>query len=151
MARRAGWLVERLLPPVVNVDIVRRVRGGLQLRGFRVARRATERGIDLVVAHQAIRHLRKVLAAHLFGFGQAAMTGHAGVLVAAKMPRGILGAGKGLGRREVRLLLNRRHEQRRQVPKFKVELMIEVCDKRRRGRLDLPLVLVALDARILYR
>jgi hypothetical protein len=79
------------LPPVANrarlqiqpgalvgmrIQKISRVTGRLQLRIFRMAKRAAIRQIDLVVAHQAIRHLRHGCG-HRIGIFKSPMARHA--------------------------------------------------------------------------
>ena len=60
MTHRAGFLVEPGIAPVVCVEKIRSMSSRLQRRALGVTEFATERIVDLVVADQAIGHLRKI-------------------------------------------------------------------------------------------
>src|ERR1039457_5590603 len=59
VAHRASRLIRIELAACVSIQEIGRVAGRLQLSALHVAELATVRWIDLVMAHQAIRHLRQ--------------------------------------------------------------------------------------------
>ena len=90
VANGASGFVQRHVLPVVGVDEVRRVVGGLQGSPFFVAERATEGWIDLVVTNETIRHLRKIVLGERRRLLHAAVTSGAGAR-AVEMPADIAG------------------------------------------------------------
>ena len=92
MADRAAWLIEVHLARAVGRDETFYVTGGLEVIVLGVALFATERIVDLVVADDAVRHLRHVEGGNLVALRQSAMAGVAGVLrieVPADVARGL--------------------------------------------------------------
>ena len=75
VAYRAGLLVEARILAGVSIENIPCVVRRPKLRARSVAKSATVGRIDLVVAHQAIRHLRHIGLTDFGGFGQASMTG----------------------------------------------------------------------------
>ena len=115
--------------------------GRLEVSCLGVAFLAAERVLDLVVAHQAIGHLRHVDLAHGVRFFQAAMASFAGV-PGVEMATDVAGVG------EVVLLIDRGSENGRDVAHLEMERVAEVRHRGRgwRGDPDLAL-LVAGGAR----
>lgn len=95
--------------------------GGLKLSVLGVAVFATERRLDLAMAHQAIRHPGHVGWADLIRFLQAAMAGFAGVV------RVQVGA-DAAGRLEIRLVVDGLCQERRHVAHLQVQSMAELDD-----------------------
>ena len=109
----------------VRIKKIGRVERRLQCLIVPMTRFATERRIDLVVAHQAIGHLRKVRL----------LRNRSGSLYAAMARRARIGRvqmGSPLGPvTKIRLALNRRGNQRRNVSKLRVKRMIELHQSHR--------------------
>ena len=108
----------------------RRVVGGPQPCARAVALLATERQFDLAVAHQAIRHLRHVRAAHGIGGIDPTVAGQAcirAVQVLAKIAR----------RRQVLSRVDGPRDERRNVAELQVLFVVEMhgaCLRRRPNR-----------------
>ena len=79
MTNRAGCEIESRFLIRVGVQETRNVARGPQLRILGMTELAAIRKIDLVMAHQAIRHLRHICPAHSIGLFQPAMARHAGI------------------------------------------------------------------------
>src|SRR6266700_769983 len=86
VADRARRLIHRL--PAMRIVKFYRVTGGLHCRSLRMAEFATERRVDLVMADQAICHLREVRFRQRSGLLHAPMASRAGVR-AIEMPADI--------------------------------------------------------------
>src|ERR1035438_10645697 len=80
VAHRASRLIRIELAACVSSQESGRVGGRLQLSALHVAELATVRWIDLVMAHQAIRHLRQSAPIRPVGNLQPAMARLAGIL-----------------------------------------------------------------------
>src|ERR1017187_2542248 len=109
VAHRASRLIEVQLAARVSIQEIGRVAGRLQLSALHVAELATVRWIDLVMAHQAIRHLRQSAPIRPVGNLQPAMARLAGILCVELYPK--LRA----RRCQVGLLIDRSGDQRRQI------------------------------------
>ena len=119
MAHRTGRLVQVQFAGGVRVEEIRGVAGGRQLRLLRVAELTTIWRIELVVADQAVRHLRQRAALRPVGCFQAAMAALAGV-VRVQLRAQVRGR-----RRQIRLLIDSRGDQRRHISQLQMQLMIE--------------------------
>src|ERR1035438_10504897 len=119
VAHRASRLIRIELAACVSIQEIGRVAGRLQLSALHVAELATVRWIDLVMAHQAIRHLRQSAPIRPVGNLQPAMARLAGILRVELYPQ--LRA----RRCEVGLLIDRSGDQRRQIAEFQMQLVIE--------------------------
>ena len=80
MTNLAGGLVQLGISAGVEINEVRCVAGGFDLRICGMAQLTTERRIDGCVTHQAIGHLRMVGRPRGIVFRQATMTRHACIL-----------------------------------------------------------------------
>ena len=122
VADHAGSLVQLEFARGVRVHKIRRVAGGLQACDiFAVTSLTTERVLDLAVANQTIRHLRKRRMRYLVGFFQASMTCLAAIAriqVAANVA----------GRLQIVVLINRQCQQRRHIAHLQMQGVAESGD-----------------------
>lgn len=105
--------------------------GGRQLGALCMAELATVWRIDLVVANQAIRHLRQPAPIRPVGSLQPAVASLAGIL------RIECGPQLGPSRAQVSLLIDRGGNHRRQIAHLHMQLMIEPRETRRHRRSNL--------------
>ena len=94
------------------------VTGRLQSCIFRMAVRATERRIYLIVADEAIRHPGKMLRRRKIGFKHSAMAGKAQIF-RIQMTAHVS------GKSEITAAVDRASKRRRNVPETKVQFVIE--------------------------
>lgn len=80
MTDRTRGLIQIHLARGVTVEEIRFVAGRFQVRGFSVARGATERRVDGVVTHKTVGHLREGGWRDTIRYFQSAMTARARVL-----------------------------------------------------------------------
>ncbi len=113
-----------------------RVASGLQCRSLGMAEFATERSVDLVMADQAIGHLREIRFRQRSGLLHAPMAGRAGV-------RAIEMAPDVTRRREIRFRIDGRANHRRDIPQREVFLMIEPRQKSRPRLTDARFLMTA--------
>jgi hypothetical protein len=129
MAERAGCLVEFGFRPRVGFEKFRRMILGPQLCVRAVALLATERQLDLTVAHQAICHLRHVRAADSIRGIDAAVTSQTRIRVVqlrTKIAR----------RRQVLSRVDGLSDERRHVAELQVFFVAEVHEARLRRQLN---------------
>ena len=86
MADRAGLHIQSRFLVGMRIQKIRHMTRRLQLRAFRMTERATVRQINLVVTHQAIRHVRHIGLANRIGFPEPAMARDARIRGIQKRP-----------------------------------------------------------------
>ena len=116
MADRARRLVHRL--PAVRIVKFRCMIGGFQCRSLGMAEFATERSVDLVMADQAIGHLREICFRQRSGLFHTPMASAAWV-------RAIEMAPDIAWRRKIRFRIDGRANHRRDIAQREVLLVIE--------------------------
>ena len=112
----------------MRIQKIRHMTRRLQLRAFRMTEPTTVRQINLVVTHQAIRHLRHIGATNSVGFLEPAMASLAGIGGIQKRPD------LGPIQPKISPLINRPRNHRSNVPQLQMLSVTEFLKRRRRLR-----------------
>ena len=112
----------------MRIQKIRHMIRRLQLRAFRMTEPTTVRQINLVVTHQAIRHLRHIGATNSVGFLEPAMASLAGIGGIQKRPD------LGPIQPKISPLINRPRNHRSNVPQLQMLSVTEFLKRRRGGQ-----------------
>ena len=111
----------------MRIQKIRHMIRRLQLRAFRMTERATVRQINLVVTHQAIRHLRHIGATNSVRFLKPAMASLAGIGGIQKRPN------LGPIPPKISPLIDRPRNHRSNVPQLQMLSVTEFLKRRSRS------------------